>query len=170
MSEGQSPELVGQSAIYEGGIDGLCFQKTLHRFRRYGAAPAARFVQLLFRAYLRTGVFRRAASQTVNIAHLTLERFRALPFPLPPSAEQDQILSEAERRLSIIHVFETEITDQLAKSEALRQSILKRAFSGRLVPQDPSDEPASALLARIRAERAAAGSTRKPRRRTVRQP
>ena len=45
---------------------------------------------------------------------------------------------------------------ELARSAALRQSILKDAFAGRLVPQDPSDEPAAELLARIRASRAAA--------------
>ena len=50
---------------------------------------------------------------------------------------------------------ERELDAALQRSEALRQSILKRAFSGRLVPQDPADEPASTLLARLRTERAA---------------
>ena len=45
---------------------------------------------------------------------------------------------------------ETEITTALAKLSALRQSILKKAFSGQLVPQDPTDEPAAALLSRLR--------------------
>lgn len=52
--------------------------------------------------------------------------------------------------------------DELARSTALRQSILKDAFAGRLVPQDPNDEPASALLARIRAEREAATQSAHP--------
>jgi type I restriction enzyme S subunit len=155
VSEGQSRDLVGQSAIYEGGMEGLCFQKTLHRFRRYGAAPDSRFVQLIFRTYLYTGVFRRAASLSVNIAHLTLERFSVLPFPLPPLAEQQRILDEVDWRLSVVYACETEIDQQLQKSESLRQSILKRAFAGQLIPQDPSDEPASVLLERIRAEKAA---------------
>jgi len=60
LSEGQSPELVGQSAIYEGGIDGLCFQKTLHRFRAYPSGPSSLYAQLVFRHYLRSGVFRSA--------------------------------------------------------------------------------------------------------------
>ena len=51
-------------------------------------------------------------------------------------------------------MLDAEIKAALARAEALRQSILKRAFSGQLVLQDPTDEPASALLKRIRAERA----------------
>ena len=55
----------------------------------------------------------------------------------------------------------------LQRSEALRQAILKKAFSGRLVPQDPADEPASALLARLRAERTTASATPPRRRRSI---
>ena len=56
--------------------------------------------------------------------------------------------------MSEVDQLELTITTSLQQAEALRQSILKKAFSGQLVPQDPRDEPASALLARIRAERA----------------
>ena len=51
----------------------------------------------------------------------------------------------------------------LQQSTAQRQNILRAAFSGQLVPQDPHDEPASALLERIRAERAARDAVKKPR-------
>lgn len=55
------------------------------------------------------------------------------------------------------------LNSQLLKSEALRQSILKKAFSGQLVPQDPNDEPASVLLERIAREKADAATPRKSR-------
>jgi type I restriction enzyme S subunit len=93
---------------------------------------------------------------TKGVAQLkvSLARFRSVAIPLPPAAEQEQIVAEVERRLSVVSELEAAVAANLKRAERLRKSILERAFSGRLVPQDPSDEPASALLARIRAERA----------------
>ena len=54
--------------------------------------------------------------------------------------------------MSIVGDLEKRVENELKRSASLRQSILKDAFSGRLVPQEPSDEPASELLARIRTE------------------
>jgi type I restriction enzyme S subunit len=155
VSEGQSPELVGQSAIYRGEVDGLCFQKTLHRFRAVRDAPSVEFAQMVFRAHVRSGVFRRLASITTNIAHLTLEKFKATPFPLPPAAEQSRILDECKRLLTLADNVEHLAAVGERRSQRLHQSILKWAFEGKLVDEDPNDEPAAVLLERIRAERAA---------------
>jgi type I restriction enzyme S subunit len=57
----------------------------------------------------------------------------------------------------------------LKRAARLRQSILKQAFEGNLVPQDPSDEPASELLARIRAERERSGSAKQRKKRPARE-
>ena len=72
---------------------------------------------------------------------------------LPSAEEQTEIVSRINTILSIERSASAQIGIQLARSEALRQSILKKAFSGQLVAQDPRDEPASVLLDRIRAER-----------------
>jgi len=80
-----------------------------------------------------------------------------LDVPLPPLAEQHRIMDEVERRLSEARSLAADISSGLARCAPLRQSILKWAFEGKLVDQDPSDEPAGVLLAGIRAERAAAG-------------
>ena len=104
-----------------------------------------------------------------NQPALNKSRVQEIPFPLPPLAEQQRIVAEVERRLSVVQQTETAVETSLKRAERLRQSILKQAFSGQLVPQDPNDEPAAALLARIQAERAAASAAakaqRKPRRR-----
>jgi type I restriction enzyme S subunit len=91
-----------------------------------------------------------------TIKHIPKEKLRLLPVPLPPSEEQARIVTEVERQLSFVDACERAVDAGLARSAALRRSVLKAAFEGRLVPQDPSDEPASVLLERIRAERAAA--------------
>ncbi|MCW5914222.1 MAG: restriction endonuclease subunit S [Chitinophagaceae bacterium] len=75
-----------------------------------------------------------------------------VPFPPTPS-EQQFIVSEIEKRLSVCDKIEESIATSLQQAESLRQSILKKAFEGKLVPQDPNDEPASALLKRIKAQR-----------------
>lgn len=68
-------------------------------------------------------------------------------------SQQIVITDEVKRRLSVIENALEIIHLNLRRTERLRQSILKDAFAGRLVPQDPDDEPANILLARIRAER-----------------
>jgi len=73
-----------------------------------------------------------------------------LPVPLPPFAEQAEFVAEAERRLSIVDELEARVAADRKRAGWLRQIILKRAFAGRLVPQDPNDEPAAILLERIR--------------------
>ncbi len=73
--------------------------------------------------------------------------------PVPPLSEQEQIVSDLERHLSVADAAEATLDSELKRAERLRQSILKHAFSGKLVPQDPNDEPASVLLERIREEK-----------------
>jgi type I restriction enzyme S subunit len=157
LNEGQSLELVGRPAMYRGEAPGACFQNTLVRFRS-GPAVEPSFALLLFRHYLHAGIFQRIAKWTVNIAHLGAGRFSELPFPLPPLEEQRRIVAEVERRLSLVDEFDAAIAANLKRAERLRQSILKRAFEGKLVPQDPADEPADALLKRLRGTRCRQGT------------
>jgi type I restriction enzyme S subunit len=84
---------------------------------------------------------------------LNLSEIKSIIIPLPPLSEQQCIMTEVEQRLSIIAQSEAAIEANLKRAERLRQSILKEAFAGRLIPQDPDDEPASVLLERIRKER-----------------
>ena len=96
------------------------------------------------------------AKVDVARANLSLADVARLPIPLAPAAEQARIVVEAERLASFTGAWGLSATDTAAKAARLRQSILKWAFEGRLVDQDPNDEPASVLLESIKAERAAA--------------
>ena len=96
--------------------------------------------------------------------------FKDVLIPLCPLPEQHQIVAEIERCFSIADDVERTVDQSLQQAERLRQSILKQAFIGQLVPQDPTNEPAAVLLERIKAEKArrvaeqkAARRTKKPR-------
>jgi len=82
-----------------------------------------------------------------------VSKFRSLGFPLCPYAEQHRIAEEIERRFSIADEIEKTVDHSLQQAERLRQSILNKAFEGKLVPQDPNDEPAEKLLERIKGQK-----------------
>lgn len=93
------------------------------------------------------------AASSAGQHNISLTLMHSMPFPLPPLAEQEQIVAEVEQQLTIINKYEA-VADELIKhAEWQRQAILQRAFSGQLVKQDPNDEPASVLLERIQQER-----------------
>ena len=78
---------------------------------------------------------------------------KEINFLLPLYCEQQQIVLEIERHFSIADQIEQTVEQGLKQADRLRQSILKRAFEGKLVPQNPEDEPADKLLERIKAEK-----------------
>ncbi len=102
----------------------------------------------------------RTISDGSNVPQLNHSDVAPLPIAVPPMEEQARIVTEVERQMSFIDACERAVDAGLERSAALRRSVLKAAFEGRLVPQDPTDEPASVLLERIRAERAAAPKTK----------
>lgn len=108
---------------------------------------------------MKSRVFRRFVD-TLNtgslIQHMFTTQLADFVLPLPPLSEQERIVEAVEQRVSTVLAQEDSLTSALARADRLRQAILKQAFGGKLVPQDPSDEPASSLLERIRADRVSA--------------
>lgn len=94
-----------------------------------------------------------AAKSTSGVNNINAKEIQSLRINLCSLLEQTEIVRILESQFTVIEQNEREINAALKRSAALRQSILKRAFSGKLIPQDPNDEPASELLARIQAER-----------------
>ncbi len=93
---------------------------------------------------------------TTGRAKLTQAALMALPIGVPPPAEQAEIVRRVEQLFAIADQLESKNATTRMRIDALTQSLLAKAFCGELVPQDPNDEPASVLLERIRAQRAAA--------------
>lgn len=87
------------------------------------------------------------------IQHMFTSQIERFVLPLPPLAEQQAIVEAVEERLSVVEHLELQIANNLTSAGNLRQAILKRAFEGRLERQNPKDEPASELLARIKKHR-----------------
>lgn len=103
-------------------------------------------------------VFKQLEAQIHGVGRprINTTQLKEVAIPVCGIQEQQAIIAQVEARLSEADQLDQTITTSLQQAEALRQSILKKAFSGQLVEQDPHDEPASALLARIKAERATA--------------
>ena len=107
------------------------------------------------------------ADQTgTQVPHVTLKGIREFVVPVPPVDEQVRIIAMAEQQLSLVSSMKASVERMLVRGSGLRRAVLQNAFSGRLVRQDPTDEPADALLSRVLTERIAASNGRSGRKRT----
>jgi type I restriction enzyme S subunit len=156
-----SKHLVGIGALAVGVSEPVAYPDTMIRISLDRSVVAPEYFLFVWNSRVMRDQIESAARTTAGIYKINQPHICAFTFPLPPREEQDAILNKLSPTLSQVEYLETEITTALAKITALRQSILKQAFSGRLVPQDPADEPASALLARLRATAPPARAKRK---------
>jgi type I restriction enzyme S subunit len=167
FNEGGDRDKLGRGWIWEGKIKDCIHQNHVFRARLLTDNFDPRFVSMHGNTFGRTW-FEKMGKQTTNLASLNLTTLKSFPVPDLPVERQREIVAEVERRLSLIGSLQSAADDSLTRCNSLRSSILAAAFSGRLVPQDSTDEPASALLERIAAERASSNGnnrarTRKPR-------
>ena len=146
-----SPDQVGKPAAWRDQLPLCCFQNTVIRLRPDGVRSDYLLVGL--RSHYVSGAMKQVAAGGAGLNHLSAGKFSLMPMPLPPLAEQEAIIEIVDERLTQCQAAERAVEAALARAKRLRQAILKRAFEGKLVPQEPTDEPATELLARIAAQR-----------------
>ena len=143
VCEGGEP---GRCAIWE-SEEPIKFQKALHRIRCYHGI-LNQYLQILLRLYSQDGTLEKYFTGS-TIKHLTGDSLNSVLFPLPPFAEQQRIADEVERWFAVIDELESNEGDLLKAIDQAKSKILDLAIHGKLVPQDPNDEPAIDLLKRI---------------------
>ncbi|BCT68876.1 restriction endonuclease subunit S [Nitrosospira sp. NRS527] len=148
VCEGGEP---GRAAICRKEHERFKYQKALHRVRMFNLYEPELLVAFLEFVAQTGRLAKTFTGSTIN--HFTKESFVALCIPLPAMAEQRMIVEHIAAEIRNISDQESAIGLSLKQSTAQRQNILRAAFAGQLVPQDPNDESASALLESIRAER-----------------
>lgn len=157
-----SAELVGKSAVYRSSIGLATFASYLIRCRIIeGVEPD--WVNLVINSAVGRQYVRSVLSQQVGQANVNGAKLAAMPIPLPPHSEQVLILEHINSQFQILDDLGVSFAALSSKGNNLHRALLADAFAGRLVEQDPVDEPASVLLQRIRAERAAQGPVRRAR-------
>jgi len=151
LNEGSgSAKEVGKPAVWNAEIEGACFQNTLLRVQPHNYLPELLRYCLLYIAL--SGQFIRN-TKGVNIIHIGKAGLASTVIPVPPVEAQDQLVEELDAAFARADRLETEAARARTLVDRLESAIVAKAFRGKLVPQDPNDEPASVLLERMRAER-----------------
>lgn len=153
FNEGGDRDKLGRGWVWRDEVANCIHQNHVFRMRPYLPEIAPELVSHYGNTFGKFW-FQSAGKQTTNLASINMSILRAFPVPLAPAAEQKVILPTLIAQLEALDDQAMAVELGLKQSEAQRQNLLKAAFSGQLVPQDPNDEPAGVLLERIRAERA----------------
>jgi len=154
FNEGGDRDKLGRGWVWRNEVDNCIHQNHVFRMRPLLPETIPELVSHHGNTFGRTW-FQNAGKQTTNLASINLTMLRMFPVPVAPAAEQNEILAQVQVQLDNLAQQANAIELALKQSEAQRKNILKAAFSGLLVPQNPNDEPAGALLERIRTERMA---------------
>ena len=156
--------IVGKPAVVSAQDTEFLFAGYLIRLRPIiGSLIPKNLFYLMIDPRVRAQIETKAKS-TSGVNNISAKELQGLSVPICSPAEQSEIVRILEARLEAAEMLDMEIDANFARADALRQSILKQAFAGQLVPQNLEDEPAATLLARIRAESALAPARRRKKR------
>lgn len=144
---------LGKSMRVSRELAGTVFESNMMRLSLSTAVEAG-FVSAYLGSEIGRARLTADAKWAVNQASINQQDVRRTPVPIPPLAEQSAAILLVDQQLLAAREMVATLEAAQTHSTAQRQNLLRAAFAGQLVPQDPADEPAAALLARIRAERA----------------
>ena len=153
FNEGGDRDKLGRGWVWRDELLSCIHQNHVFRMRPYLSSLVSEIISHHGNTFGKLW-FQNAGKQTTNLASINMGMLRMFPVPLAPVDEQQQILNLVTNEIDNLVRQEEAVELALKQSTAQRQNILRAAFSGQLVPQDPNDEPAGVLLERIRAERA----------------
>jgi type I restriction enzyme S subunit len=149
-----SPELLGKTAYIKKDTN-WAYSNHMTRIRINTSFLNSAWISYCLHNLFLRGFFKKSCAHHVNQASINSSFLsQKVPLPLPPLAEQQEIVRRVDALFKIADQIEARYQKARVYVDKLRQSILAKAFQGELVPQDPADEPAAILLERIREERA----------------
>jgi type I restriction enzyme, S subunit len=157
FNEGGDRDKLGRGWVWRDDVPNCIHQNHVFRMRPYLSEVLPELISHHGNTFGKTW-FQNAGKQTTNLASINMSMLRAFPVPIGPSLEQAQILAALDTQIDTLNEQERFVELGLRQATAQRKNILKAAFAGQLVPQDSNDEPASALLERIRAERSSSAT------------
>lgn len=149
LNEGGDRDKLGRGWVWEEQLPECIHQNHVFRARPVSPDIQSRYVSH-YANQLGQSFFVDQGKQTTNLASVSMSRVRKLPVALPPVAEQVEIVRSLNQRLAQTQSLEALVDSAFAQLSGLDQSLLARAFRGELVSQDPNDEPADAMLGRLR--------------------
>ena len=164
FNEGGDRDKLGRGWVWEGQIENCIHQNHVFRARLTGGDFDPYFVSMHANTWGQQW-FETHGKQTTNLASINLTTLKSFPVPAPSLEDQQAVVAELQSIAGAEHRLQADLDRAQGRSRTLRRSILAKAFTGQLVPQDPSDEHASLLLERIAASR----STKPNRRASARQ-
>lgn len=162
FNEGGDRDKLGRGWVWRDQIFECIHQNHVFRMRPYIADMQSELISHHGNTFGKLW-FQKAGKQTTNLASINMTMLRMFPVPVAPATEQLEIMEQIRVQIESLYSQEHSIELALKQSSAQRQNILRAAFAGQLVPQDPNDEPASVLLERIRVQRAEQAKQPKPR-------
>ena len=156
FNEGGDRDKLGRGWVWNGEVERCIHQNHVFRARPISVEINPYLISHFANTYGQRYFFGEG-KQSVNLASISLSKLRAFPVPVIPPAEQVVLMQRLQQAFLHVDAFEAAWRAASNRLPTLDSAILAKAFRGELVPQDPTDEPASALLERIRAARAAVG-------------